>query len=200
MTSNKQRHEVAANLRDEAEAWRTDNGDDTVYSMSDCTFTESVLTAFGFDDMEMDAYRIFEKMADLIDLPTCHDIGDFDHGTACRTLSTTTPISRIGTRSRRYHATARGAELRWPTMSKAKMTVYLVIDHGGEWEDSWSAPYMAFADEQAAKECVEKRTRRGFCRRRDETWCAWSDYTGSTVCAVDVLVDYFGTNEVSSDE
>lgn len=45
-------------------------------------------------------------------------------------------------------------------MSKAKMTVYLVIDHGGEWEDSWSAPYMAFADEQAAKECAEKRCRR----------------------------------------
>ena len=85
-------------------------------------------------------------------------------------------------------------------MSKAKMTVYLVIDHGGELEDRWSAPYMAFADEQAAKECAEKRTRRGFCRRRDEMWCAWSDYTGSTVCSVDVLVDYFGTKEVSSGE
>lgn len=68
MISNKQRSEVAANLRDEAEAWH--NGD-TVYEMSDYDFTESVLTAFGFDDMEMDAYRIFEKMADLIDRPTC---------------------------------------------------------------------------------------------------------------------------------
>ena len=84
-------------------------------------------------------------------------------------------------------------------MPKAKMTVYLVVDHGGEWEDSWSAPYMAFADEQAAKECAEKRTRRGFCGRRDETWCARSDYAGSTVCAVDVLVDYYGTKEVVSD-
>lgn len=71
MISDQQRREVAAALRDEAEAWRTDNGDDTVYSMSDDTFTESVLTAFGFDDMEMSAYRIFDKIADLIDLPTC---------------------------------------------------------------------------------------------------------------------------------
>lgn len=49
---------MATRLRDEAEAWRTDNGDDTVYSMSDDTFTESVLTAFGFDDMEMSAYMV----------------------------------------------------------------------------------------------------------------------------------------------
>lgn len=84
MISDKQRREVAARLRDEAEAWRTDNGDDTVYSMSDCAFTESVLTAFGFDDMEMDAYRIFEKMADLIDRPTCYlELTDVEtHGNA----------------------------------------------------------------------------------------------------------------------
>ena len=80
MISDEKRREVAANLRDEAEAWRTDNGDDTVYSMSDDTFTESVLTAFGFDDMEMDAYRIFEKMADLIDRQTCENIADTHDG------------------------------------------------------------------------------------------------------------------------
>lgn len=74
MISDEKRREVAANLRDEAEAWRTDNGDDTVYTMSDCTFTESVLTAFGFDDMEMAAYRIFGKIADLID----PEVGDDD--------------------------------------------------------------------------------------------------------------------------
>ena len=84
-------------------------------------------------------------------------------------------------------------------MPKAKMTFYLVIDHGGEWEDSWSVTYMAFTDEQAAEECAEKRTKRGFLCR-DEMWCAWSDYTGSSVCAVDVLVDYYGAKEVSSDE
>lgn len=64
MTNDQRRREVAARLRDEAEAWH--NGD-SVYEMSDYDFTESVLTAFGFDDMEMDAYKIFEKMADLVD-------------------------------------------------------------------------------------------------------------------------------------
>nr|DAH96740.1 MAG TPA: hypothetical protein [Caudoviricetes sp.] len=76
-------------------------------------------------------------------------------------------------------------------MPKAKMTVYIVIDHGGEWEDSWAVPYMAFADEQAAKECADKRTRRGFCRR-DEMWCPWSDYAVSTVRAVDYLYETGG--------
>ena len=85
-------------------------------------------------------------------------------------------------------------------MPKAKMTVYLVVDIYGKWEDGWLVPHMAFTDERAAKECAEKRTRRGLCKRRDETWCAWSDYIGSTVCAVDVLVDYFGAKEVGSDE
>lgn len=67
MTSNKQRHDVAARLRSEAENWREYYGDDTVYDMSDHAFTESVLTAFGFDDMKMAAYRIFEKLADFTD-------------------------------------------------------------------------------------------------------------------------------------
>lgn len=62
--SNEKRREVAANLRDEAEAWR--NGD-KVYEMSDYDFTESVLTAFGFDDMDMPTYEVFEKMADIVD-------------------------------------------------------------------------------------------------------------------------------------
>lgn len=85
-------------------------------------------------------------------------------------------------------------------MPKAKMTVYLVVDLCGEWEHGWLVPHMAFADERAAKECAEKRTRRGLCRRRDETRCALSDYIGSTVCAVDLLADYYGAKEVSSDE
>lgn len=89
-------------------------------------------------------------------------------------------------------------------MPKDKMTVFLVIDRGGEWEDRWSSLYMAFADEQAAKECAEKRTKRGLYRRglhgglgdaRDD----WPDYIGSFVCAVDMFVNYFGAKEVSSD-
>lgn len=100
-------------------------------------------------------------------------------------------LSRIGIRPQLPAAS---------TYEDAMVRLADLIDRGGELEDRWSAPYMAFADEQAAKECAEKRTRRGFCRRRDEMWCAWSDYTGSTVCSVDVLVDYFGAKEVSSGE
>lgn len=90
-------------------------------------------------------------------------------------------------------------------MPKAKMTVYLVIDHGGEWEDSWSDTYMAFTDERVAKECAEKRTKRGLYRRGlhgilGNALNAWPDYICSTVCAVDVLVDYFGAKELSGDE
>lgn len=80
-------------------------------------------------------------------------------------------------------------------MYKTKRTIYLVIDHGGEWEDSWSFPYMAFITEQAAKECADKRTKRGFLCR-DEMWCSWSDYTCSTVCAVDMLIDDCGEEVV----
>ena len=64
---DEKRREVAENLHSEAEDWSARYGDDTAYEMSDHAFTESVLDAFGFDDMEMDAYRIFEKIADLID-------------------------------------------------------------------------------------------------------------------------------------
>lgn len=67
MASDKQRHEVAKRLRREAESWREYDEDESIWIMSDGDFTESVLTAFGFDDMEMSAYRIFEKIADLID-------------------------------------------------------------------------------------------------------------------------------------
>ena len=33
---------------------------------------------------------------------------------------------------------------------KAKRTVYLVVDYGGEWEDKWDSPYMAFENECGA--------------------------------------------------
>lgn len=34
---------------------------------------------------------------------------------------------------------------------KAKRTVYLVVDYGGEWEDKWDSPYMAFDNEHDAE-------------------------------------------------
>lgn len=85
-------------------------------------------------------------------------------------------------------------------MPKAKMTVYLVIDRGGECGNKWSEPYMAFTDKQSAWECADKRTESGFYKRHYDPDNAWIDYLDSTVCAVDVLVDYFEVKEVSSDE
>lgn len=76
MASDEERREVAARLRSEAGSWREYCGDDTIYSMSDHMFTERVLTVFGFDDMEMEACRIFEKLADLIDRPVTHNIAE----------------------------------------------------------------------------------------------------------------------------
>lgn len=43
---------------------------------------------------------------------------------------------------------------------KAKRTVYLVVDYGGEWEDKWDSPYMAFDNEHDAEVCAEKRCKR----------------------------------------
>ena len=45
-------------------------------------------------------------------------------------------------------------------MPKAKKTLYLVIDHYGEWEDAWSTPYLAFEDKLAADECAERHQAR----------------------------------------
>lgn len=42
-------------------------------------------------------------------------------------------------------------------MPKTKRTFYLVTDYGGEYEDAWECPYMAFDNEQDANECAEKR-------------------------------------------
>lgn len=67
MVSNEERREVAAKLRAEAESWRYYREDDNVFCMNDYEFTEAVLEDFGFDDMDMPAYEVFDQMADLID-------------------------------------------------------------------------------------------------------------------------------------
>lgn len=63
--------EIAKRLRTEADYWRGCNEDDTIFNMSNCHFTESVLTAFGMDDMDIYAdtpvYELFDKLADLVD-------------------------------------------------------------------------------------------------------------------------------------
>lgn len=63
--------EIAKHLRTEANYRRDYNEEDTIFNMSNCRFTESVLIAFGMDDMDIYAdlpvYELFDKLADLID-------------------------------------------------------------------------------------------------------------------------------------
>lgn len=58
---------IAERLRGQAENWRGYLPDDTLYDMSDHQFTESVLIAFGLDDLDMPVYEAFEKIADAFD-------------------------------------------------------------------------------------------------------------------------------------
>ncbi len=67
MISDKERLKVAARLRIEGEMWRAYFGSYTRFDMPDHMFTNSVLEAFDLDDTVMDAYRIFERMADIVD-------------------------------------------------------------------------------------------------------------------------------------
>lgn len=71
---------------------------------------------------------------------------------------------------------------------KAKRTVYLVVDYGGEWEDKWDFPYMAFDNEQAANECAEKRTKllKSDASKRPYYYY---DYDSSEVSIITLLVD-----------
>ena len=67
MINDEERREVAARLRREGERWRAYFGSYTISDMPDHIFTDSVLEAFGPDDMGTKVYRIFEKMADIVD-------------------------------------------------------------------------------------------------------------------------------------
>lgn len=69
-----------------------------------------------------------------------------------------------------------------------KRTIYLVTDYGGEYEDAYEYPYMAFDNEQAANECAEKRTK---LLKSDESSRPYYyyDYDCSEVSAITLLVD-----------
>lgn len=72
---------------------------------------------------------------------------------------------------------------------KVKRTIYLVTDYGGAYEDAWEFPYMAFDNEQAAKECAEKRAKRNQYDGKDYPSCMWDEYVSSNVSAITVLMD-----------
>lgn len=69
---------------------------------------------------------------------------------------------------------------------KIKRTIYLVTDYGGEWEDAYEYPYMAFDNEQAANECAKRRTER---LKSDASKCPYWDYDSSDVSTITLLVD-----------
>ena len=73
-------------------------------------------------------------------------------------------------------------------MSASKRTIWLVTDFGGEWEDAWEYPVIAFTDKAVAEECAAKRETRQY----DEYGPIW-DYRGSGVKEIP-LVD-FGSKE-----
>lgn len=76
--------------------------------------------------------------------------------------------------------------------SMRKRTIYLVTDYGGEWEDAWEHPAIAFTDEAAAEECAAKRETRQY----DEYGPVW-DYEGSEVKEIP-LVDFGDRQEEAS--
>lgn len=59
--------ETAGRLRTEADYRRGYNEDDTLFDRRHCDLVESVLRAFGIDDLDMRVYALFDKLADLID-------------------------------------------------------------------------------------------------------------------------------------
>lgn len=65
-----------------------------------------------------------------------------------------------------------------------KRAIYLVTDFGGDWEDAWERPVIAFTDKARAEECAAKRETRQY----DEYGPIW-DYEGSEVKEIP-LVDF----------
>ena len=61
---------IAEHFRIEADCWRNYRKDNVIFDMPDYLFSDSVLTAFGvndIDEMDMPVYKLFDKMADIID-------------------------------------------------------------------------------------------------------------------------------------
>ena len=71
-------------------------------------------------------------------------------------------------------------------MSKRKVTLCLVVDYGGERDDYWESPVIAFDNLADAERCAKKREHRqalwdsGLCYR---------DYSGSFVTGIDAVID-----------
>lgn len=77
MITDEERRQIAYRLHEEAENWRDFAKDDTLFDMCDATFVESMLSAFQLNNMDMNVYKAFDKLTDLIDRPTTTRHGKF---------------------------------------------------------------------------------------------------------------------------
>ena len=69
---------------------------------------------------------------------------------------------------------------------KSKVKLYLVNDCGGEWEDAWNEPVIAFANQEDATRCaVVREHRQGLCN----SGFGYRDYSGSFVTEIDAVID-----------
>lgn len=68
-------------------------------------------------------------------------------------------------------------------MSKRKVKLYLVNDCGGEWEEAWNEPVIAFANQEDATRCAVVR------EPRQSILMAGRDYSGSFVTKIDAVID-----------
>lgn len=68
-------------------------------------------------------------------------------------------------------------------MSKRKVELYLVNDCGGEWEEAWNEPVIAFANQEDATRCAVAR------EPRQSILMAGRDYSGSFVTKIDAVID-----------
>lgn len=65
-----------------------------------------------------------------------------------------------------------------------KRAIYLVTDFGGDWEDAWEWPVIAFTYKARAEECAAKRETRQY-----DEYGPILDYKGSEVKEIP-LVDF----------
>lgn len=67
-------------------------------------------------------------------------------------------------------------------IGKRKVKLYLVNDCGGEWEDAWNEPVIAFANQEDATRCAVAR------EPRQSILMAGRDYSGSFVTKIDAVI------------
>lgn len=81
--SDTERREVAEKLRSESETWRDTFPSATIEEEAFGAAIMSDLMVFvGLED-ESPVHAIYARLADLIDLPTCHDVSSFNDVFKC---------------------------------------------------------------------------------------------------------------------